>query len=243
MIEMVFFDIYGTLARFHPPREVTQQRAAGEFGLKPTKEGIDEGYRRAELFLSQWTAKHPIRTMNPEMLENFYARFEQIILSGAGFDVSLELAAQIWTKVCSQPHDDLALFPDVKPCLEILHKAGFRTAVISNMARSGRDVSADLDLSALMEFVVTSMDAGHEKPDPKIFHYALNKAKITPEQAVYVGDRPEADIKGASSANLKGVLIDRYGWHQDYIDGPKMGGLDTLPQTLTDINKKVDNAQ
>ncbi len=45
------------------------------------------------------------------------------------------------------------------------------------------------------------------KPDPAIFHMALEKAGVAAEDAVYVGDSPVADVPGAKAAGMRSVWI------------------------------------
>ena len=47
------------------------------------------------------------------------------------------------------------------------------------------------------------------KPDPRIFHLALEKAGVRPEEAMHVGDLPEEDAEGARRAGVRPILIDR----------------------------------
>jgi len=47
------------------------------------------------------------------------------------------------------------------------------------------------------------------KPDVEVFHYALQKLKIAPSEAVFIGDEIEADYKGAQKSGLAAYLIDR----------------------------------
>ena len=47
------------------------------------------------------------------------------------------------------------------------------------------------------------------KPDPAIFQYGLTEAKIAPEAAVFVGDRPDNDIGPAKAAGMKTVRFKR----------------------------------
>jgi len=44
-------------------------------------------------------------------------------------------------------------------------------------------------LTAWLGVIVTSMDAGVNKPRPEIFRYALKQAGIQPEESIYVGDQ------------------------------------------------------
>ena len=62
-------------------------------------------------------------------------------------------------------------------------------------------------LSRFFNIVVVSEEVGWRKPSPKIFEHALNKLQVHVREAVYVGDSPNEDIKGAKQAGLKTVFV------------------------------------
>jgi len=47
------------------------------------------------------------------------------------------------------------------------------------------------------------------KPAPKIFHLALEKHAVDPEEALHVGDSLREDVEGAKKAGLHAVLLNR----------------------------------
>ena len=51
------------------------------------------------------------------------------------------------------------------------------------------------------------------KPDPRIFHIALDAMGIEAEDAWYVGDMPGIDVVGARAAGLHPVLMDPFALH------------------------------
>jgi putative hydrolase of the HAD superfamily len=54
---------------------------------------------------------------------------------------------------------------------------------------------------------VVSEENGWRKPSSHIFQDALDKLQIQANEAVYVGDSPIEDIKGAKQAGLKTVFV------------------------------------
>lgn len=58
--------------------------------------------------------------------------------------------------------------------------------------------------------VCDSGAVGVAKPDPGIFHIALEAVGVKPESAVHVGDTIEADVKGAIAAGVTPLHIDPY---------------------------------
>jgi HAD superfamily hydrolase (TIGR01509 family) len=107
------------------------------------------------------------------------------------------------------------VLPETLPVLERLHSAGYFLAAISN---SNGTVEGELRRAGLGEylgFVIDSAIVGIEKPHPEIFRIALRRAKVAPQEAVYVGDLYSVDVGGAQLAGLRGILLDRVGAYPD----------------------------
>ena len=233
-IRAVFFDLYGTLATFDPPREVIQSNAAAQFGLKLTTEGVDRGYHLADQFMSRQNATSPLRHMSPADQAQFIAKYEQLVLQGAGHAVDLETAASVWKKVRSQKYG-LALCRDVIPALGSLRRAGLVAGLISNVNSTGTALADSMGLTGHVDFAITSGDAGAEKPHPAIFRAALSRAGVKPQQAVHVGDQIESDVEGALAAGITPILMDRFDGHPGYSDHARVTGMAELEQLLATL--------
>ena len=61
------------------------------------------------------------------------------------------------------------------------------------------------------DFVIDSAIVGMSKPDRRIFQNALDVSSLSPEEAVYVGDYYEVDVRGARAAGMSPVLFDPVG--------------------------------
>ncbi|MBO4353051.1 MAG: HAD-IA family hydrolase, partial [Eggerthellaceae bacterium] len=59
--------------------------------------------------------------------------------------------------------------------------------------------------------VVASAAVGYRKPNPVIFEIALERMGVDANHAFHVGDLPEADGDGATSAGITPIIIDRNG--------------------------------
>ena len=66
-----------------------------------------------------------------------------------------------------------------------------------------------------MDTVVISEREGIRKPDPKIFIRAAERVRVPPQQCLFVGDNPEADIGGALAAGMQAV------WRRGAIPWPE----------------------
>lgn len=98
--------------------------------------------------------------------------------------------------------------PAAAAALALARGAGLRTAVISNSNGSIQSALERLGLAVHLDFVLDSSVVGVEKPDPRIFRLALERARVVPAQAVYVGDLYSIDVLGARAAGLQAVLLD-----------------------------------
>lgn len=103
------------------------------------------------------------------------------------------------------------VFPDVKPCLNLLRERGFKMAVVSNWGYRLPRLLDRIGLGRHFETIIASADVEAEKPDPRIFRIAIERTGALPSETVHVGDNPEADISGAQAAGIHGILIDRSG--------------------------------
>ena len=114
--------------------------------------------------------------------------------------------------------------PSAAVVLRTLAERGIRAAVISNSNGSVRAILTELSLATHLDFVLDSAELGVEKPDPRIFRIALERAGVAAEDAVYVGDLYSVDVLGARSVGMEGILLDPGGcWGER--DCPQAPGL------------------
>jgi putative hydrolase of the HAD superfamily len=63
--------------------------------------------------------------------------------------------------------------------------------------------------------VVDSAVVGIEKPDPRIFAFALQVLDVPAERTLYVGDTVRNDVLGARAAGLHPLHLDPFDLHAD----------------------------
>jgi len=104
--------------------------------------------------------------------------------------------------------DMLELREDAKKLVEQSNEQG-KVALISNFTHAPviyKSLRA-VGISEFFNVVVVSEEVGWRKPSAKIFQDALNRLQIKACEAVYIGDSPNEDIKGAKMAGLKTVFV------------------------------------
>lgn len=79
--------------------------------------------------------------------------------------------------------------------------------------------------------IVDSGAVGVAKPDPAIFHLALDLVGTTPDRAIHVGDAYQYDVRGARAAGVRPVLVDPLGIRLD-ADCERVASLVDVPALL-----------
>ncbi|MCU0971866.1 MAG: HAD family hydrolase [Gammaproteobacteria bacterium] len=102
--------------------------------------------------------------------------------------------------------NEVTLYDDALPALEQLH-GRFRLFAISN---GNADLGA-IGIGRFFEHTLAAREAGVLKPDPRIFALLLERAGVSPQHALHVGDDVVADVEGARRAGLTPVWVDRAG--------------------------------
>ena len=90
-------------------------------------------------------------------------------------------------------------------------RSKYRMAVLSNFdyGPTVEAALADFGIHDRFEVIVVSADVGWRKPHPEIFRDMLCRMSIGADQAIFVGDTPEADILGPQGIGMDVIWIDR----------------------------------
>lgn len=90
-----------------------------------------------------------------------------------------------------------------------LRDDGYKLGLITNNVREGSTTwRAMLPVDELFDVVVDSSEVGMRKPNPAIYHHALEAlGGVPPEQAVFLDDSP-GNVEGAKRAGLHAILVD-----------------------------------
>lgn len=92
---------------------------------------------------------------------------------------------------------------DVLPTLATLRARGLKLGVITNGASEHqRPKLVALGIAEQFDTILVSGEEGVRKPDAEIFARALARCGVAAHEAVFVGDHPVADVRGAHDAGL-----------------------------------------
>jgi len=208
MIKAVFFDAGHTLLYAHPDLGSIYTETTRPFGVEIAAERFAEilipVFKEAsrDYAATSTASDEQDLEMWRVITRRVYERLP--VLSGIKFDTWFEAlygrfgSPSVWK-----------FYDDVAPVLGKLRARGIKVGVVSNWDSRLRRISEGVGLTALVDFLVISAEAGIRKPHPGIFKLALEQAGVRPEEALHVGDNPEEDGEGARRAGVRAVLIDR----------------------------------
>ena len=216
MTDVVFFDMGGTL--LYPDPTVPEV-----FAIVARRMGHDITVRDVEPCMADVDAYYQDQYMKDGDFWCVHERAVQIWLDMYTMMADYCGITEGVPELAQAVYDDFllpenwALFPDVQACLKGLKRRGFRLGVISNWDATLVNLVRSLGLLPYFDEVIASAAVGCRKPHKAVFEIALERMGATPDQAVHVGDLPEADGEGAVNAGLRPVLIDR---HNRFADAP-----------------------
>lgn len=199
-IRAISFDGDGTLWDFERAMREALQHVLGELAeVDPQAAAMTSTDRMIEIRDSvAMEVKGSITSLEDIRLEAFRRTLEDI---GRPDDALAHHLNQVYLK---HRFEDMELYDDVLPVLEVL-----RTKYDIGLLSNGNSYPERTGLSGVFRFVVFSQDHGIEKPDPRIFQIALQKAGCSKEQLLHVGDSLLNDIGGAIGAGIKCVWLNR----------------------------------
>ena len=150
----------------------------------------------------------------------FTARYSEVVDAAAGRDYS-ELLRELLGDLSDGDVDRFIdtehevwrpahqVLDSAQALLEALRGRGVKTGVVANSwPEPARLLRADAEaygLAALLDVQIWSGEVGFRKPQPGIFLRALEELGVDPVDAMFVGDRLETDVRGASDAGLTAV--------------------------------------
>lgn len=126
------------------------------------------------------------------------------------------------------------IYEDTLPILQYLKGKGIRIGIFTDVpyGMSKDFINRDVySFTQYIDVILTSVEVGYRKPDPRGFIELAKKLGVNPYEMVFVGNELK-DIKGANEAEVFSVLIDREGCSQDF--GEKMKTI-----TLLDLRSVV----
>lgn len=99
------------------------------------------------------------------------------------------------------------LSPGADRAVRELAARGVRLGIVSNTGRTpGVILRRVLERHGLLGYfgaISYSDEVGFRKPEARIFHVTLERAGMAPDDALHIGDNPDADVAGAHGVGMR----------------------------------------
>jgi putative hydrolase of the HAD superfamily len=200
-LEAVLFDWGHTLMDWVWDEELLEAgvRAGLEaVGAPPDRAAAVAERYRAEAKLTDWEV--------PEEVE--YEPLVRAMLADSGVDVDetalrdyLIAEHAAWAPARRRASMSVAL-------LDALRERGLKTGLVSNSMDPPWILLRDLEeqeLAERLDATVFSSEIGLRKPRPEIFLLALERLGVAADRCLFVGDRLDADVRGARGVGMQTV--------------------------------------
>lgn len=102
--------------------------------------------------------------------------------------------------------DEFILYEDTVETLSHFTERGYANIILSNHIPELPEIVRGLGLAPYLLDCISSANVGYEKPNPRIYYYALEKYKY-PKKVWMIGDSIVADVRGAESVGIRGILV------------------------------------
>ena len=98
--------------------------------------------------------------------------------------------------------------PELVDRVHSLRTKGLRTALVTNNVKEFRQAwRSMLAVDELFDVILDSSEIGIRKPDPRIFHLALEQLDIAPGEAIFLDDYA-SNVHAAEALGIRGVLVE-----------------------------------
>ena len=198
----VLFDLDNTLYEYDPPHKkalfavykelknkIKLSRKKFDFLFKISKQEIHRE-------LSGTASAHNRILYFQRLIEKTHNTIEPAII--------LKLYEVYWNAFLK----NMSLSHGVLSTLKQLKKQNYMIAIVSDMTTHIQlRKLKKLKITKYIDYLVTSEEAGSEKPHSIMFLLALNKLRLKPEEVIMVGDSLISDIGGANSVGIPTALI------------------------------------
>ncbi|KAF9686047.1 hypothetical protein SADUNF_Sadunf03G0117700 [Salix dunnii] len=214
-LRCITVDVTGTLIAYKGELGDYYCMAAKSVGLPcPDYKRMHEGFKLAYTEMAKkypcfgHAAKLPTIVWWKTCVKNSFIK--------AGYDYDEETFEKIFRRIyasfgSSAPY---SVFPDSQPFLRWARGQGLLVGLVSNAEYRYQDVilpALGLEQGSEWDFGVFSGLEGVEKPDPRIYKIALERAgKIAPEVTLHIGDSMRKDYLPAKSVGMHALLLDRF---------------------------------
>ncbi len=199
MLEAIIFDLDDTLYAYEPldkkARANVEKFTCEYLGISPEK------YQEAYRFGREETKKR-LPEVGAGHNRLLYCQKTLEYLGVSPMPLSLQMYEQYWGTFLRE----MKVFSGVKELFSLLKEKKIPIVICTDLTAhvQHRKIEA-LGIAQDIKYLVSSEEAGREKPAREMFDLCLEKLNLPPENIWYVGDSFQKDVKGAMNVGMQAV--------------------------------------
>lgn len=204
MKKAIIFDLDNTLYDYDKVNKLAKEASYIEFNkyIKISKKKFEQLYNlsRAEIHreLSGTASAHNRSLYFQRLIEKTHLTIKPKLI--------LKLYNTYWNTLLK----NITLRQGVLETLKKIKERKLKIAIVSDLTTNIQLRKLEkLNISKYIDVLVTSEEAGSEKPHAIMFLLTLNKLNITPQEGIMIGDNTIADIEGANFVGLDTILLNK----------------------------------
>ncbi len=134
----------------------------------------------------------------------YFQKFLENEIGKTDINLTIKLEKLYWQSFFKK----MKLFDGVLDFLEKCRKNSIKICLITDLTAKIQFKKINrLKIGKYLDFVVSSEEAGRDKPYWNIFNLALEKLKMRPRDVVLIGDDYDKDLAGGKKIGIKTILI------------------------------------
>jgi len=198
----LLLDLDDTLYAYKPCHqagyEACKVLAQEKYNIDPTdfENAWKQGRNRVHKDLHGQGASHSRLLYVQKLYESLYNKTNTVF--------ALEMEERYWSFFL----DTMTFKPGIEAFLQEAKDKGIKMCIVTDLtAQIQMRKWLKLDLGRYIDFLVTSEEAGIEKPGAYMFELAMEKLGVKAEECMMIGDSEEKDIKGAEALGIKAYKV------------------------------------
>jgi HAD superfamily hydrolase (TIGR01509 family) len=201
-VKGVLLDIDNTLYPYQPSHKVAQ--AAASKALQEHLR-VDAAAFESAYSVARTRVHHDLEGQAASHSRLLYGqKLVEVILGRTNFEASLLFEQVYWATFLKSVN----LLPEAEVFLDRCREASIKVCLLTDLTAAIQHRKAIvLGLADYVQFMVSSEEAGGEKPAEAMFNLGMEKLGLTPMDCIMVGDSLEKDIRGAEALGMRAYQI------------------------------------
>lgn len=151
-------------------------------------------------------------------------------------EVSMDLMVESYRKYTTHHSFELKGYKHLNAVLKALKSRGYLLGIVTSKTNHVvYDNLQELEIENYFDCIVTHNETKLHKPNPEPILYALNELKVSPNEAIYIGDHENDIIAGRNALVKTGLMAYSHRFKEAEVESPNY-----IFKDLKDILKRIE---